>query len=273
MNRQKNKNKDLKGSVIEIDIAEIIIPEKLIRRTYSEDKLAELKNSISDIGLINPVSVKKTEEGFVLMAGYRRYKAHVELRKKTILASVYAEKSVMEEAIMLHENLIREDVSIADEAEWVALFVEENRLSKAEAARVLSRSEAWVRERIAIASWAWVLKNALREKQISLSAAREFAKCEDHNQIQQWVYYAGETGVSASVAREWVRDWELQQQVPLTDEQERNYERILTQETQPASTCVLCEEAKQPGELRFVKVCRGCLQIAKAAMKQLASEE
>lgn len=272
MSRQKSSKEPSEGAVIEIDVAEIVVPERLMRTSLNDESFAELKTSIADCGLINPISVRKTDDGYLLIAGYRRYKAHIELRRSTIRASVYAGKAVKTNAITLHENLIREAVNIADEADWVKEYMDEDKLSKSEIARRLNRSEAWVRERLIIAEWPEVLKEALRLDKLPLRVLREFAKCDDLDQVQMWVQYGSEYGVSLSTAHNWLVDWQMSSTLPPKDEEIRDMERAITDYTQPVYICEICSQERQPGELKFIRVCRSCLQIGRAAMEQLDNE-
>jgi ParB family chromosome partitioning protein len=272
MSRQKSNNSAHEAVVTEIDVAEIIVPDKLMRQKLDDDNLAELKNSIVDCGLINPISVRKTDQGFLLLAGYRRYKAHVELKRKTIRASVYAARTVKQNAITLHENLIREDVNIADEAEWIRDYKNATQLNNTEIARKLNRSEAWIRERLTIADWSDVLKDALREGKLSLSVLREFSKCDNADQVRLWVVYGAENGVSQKIARNWVSDYEVSKFQPPSDSEVRDYEAALIDFAQPAQICEICESEQSAGDLKFVKVCRGCLQFARAAARQVQQE-
>jgi len=261
------------GAQMEIRLDEIEIPAYLMRKGVDNTEMAELKNSINDVGLINPVSVKKVGDRFVLIAGWRRYKACVELRREKIKAMVFAGTKVQDRAIMLHENLIREDINTADEADWVKAYIDAEGLSKREAGRRLNRSEAWVRERLIIADYPAPLKEVLRNRELPLTVVREFAKVKDENQLVFWCEYGIASGVSPGIARSWVQQWELDQQRRKIGDVDAPVTDVIPDFGLPEHFCDICKLKGRPEDFRFTKICNDCYKIAKMAMRQLSDSE
>ena len=58
------------------------------RKTIGEEALAELAGSIQQHGLLQPITVKNAEEGYFLVAGERRFRAHQKLGRQTIFAII-----------------------------------------------------------------------------------------------------------------------------------------------------------------------------------------
>jgi len=110
---KRNKKDPSEPLLVDLDVNDVEVPIGVIRKHDNDESLAELRNSIAEMGLKNPISVKKQGERYILIAGLRRYKAVVQRRKETIKALVYAGREVKELAVMLHENLMREDINIA----------------------------------------------------------------------------------------------------------------------------------------------------------------
>lgn len=265
----RSKKEAPEGAQMEVRLDEIEVPNYLIRKNVDDAEMVELKNSIEDVGLINPISVKKVGDRFVLIAGWRRYKACVELRREKMPAMVYAGTKVRDRAIMLHENLMREDINIADESLWVKAYVELEGLSKREAGRRLNRSEAWVRERLIIAGYPGPLKEVLRNRELPLAVVREFAKVSDVNQLTFWCEYGIASGVSPGIARSWVQQWELDQQREKLGDVDAPVTDIIPDFGLPDHFCDICAQKGRPEDFRFTKICNDCYKIAKLAMKQL----
>lgn len=270
---KKNKQDPGEPLLIDLDVNDVEVPVGVIRKHDEEESLAELRNSIAELGLINPISVKKAGERYILIAGLRRYKAVVALRKEKIKAFVYAGREVKERAVMLHENLMREDVNIADEAEWVAELIKERGYKNTEAGRVLNRSEAWVRDRLKISEYSKPLRDALRDGTLPLSVIREFAKVDDINQHTFWVEYGTSSGVSVRTAKTWVEDFRLSQTMPTGGEEEIPLGDYIPEFAQPKYTCQICDREGQPGSFRFVRICRDCMKIARAAMAEVLEKD
>lgn len=269
----RGKKEAQEGAQMEVRLDEIEIPPYLIRKTTTETEMAELKNSIADVGLINPISVKKVGDRFVLIAGWRRYKACVELRREKIKVMVFAGSRVQDRAIMLHENLIREDINVADEAEWILSYIEAEGLSKRECGRRLNRSEAWVRDRLIIAGYPVPLKEVLRHGELSLPVVKEFAKVSDVDQLTFWCEYGIASGVSTGIARSWVQQWELEQQRPDGGDVEVAVSDVIPDFGIPDHFCDICEKKDRPENFRFTKICNDCYKIAQLAMAQLSEEK
>lgn len=96
------------------------------RKMGGDDDLQDLKTSIRDVGLSNPIQVEQTGDGYELIQGYRRLSAYRELFEETgdeLYATIPAGLSAKGEALevlyrrMVDENLVRRDISFAEMAE------------------------------------------------------------------------------------------------------------------------------------------------------------
>jgi len=104
----------------EISVEEIIVPEDFIRsETEARKNLVQLAKSIEDVGLIHPIKVAPKDDGYVLVAGFRRLLAHKQLGRETIRTEVL-DKPVDEierTRISLIENIQREKLIQSEEIE------------------------------------------------------------------------------------------------------------------------------------------------------------
>lgn len=116
------------GLITDLIPIEAVRTDKLVRdrRPGRDPELDELKRSIREIGLSNPIRVEQTEEGYELVQGYRRLSAYRELYEETgealyarIPAGLIAHGERLEALYrrMVDENLVRRDVSFAEMAE------------------------------------------------------------------------------------------------------------------------------------------------------------
>lgn len=86
------------------------------RKTFDADAIEELKTSILEYGIIQPLIVRKSIKGYEIVAGERRYRAAKEAGLSTVPAVVkeYDDSLMMEIALL--ENLQREDLTVIEEA-------------------------------------------------------------------------------------------------------------------------------------------------------------
>ena len=76
------------GAQSELPLSEIAANPWQPRKVFDNTKLAELAESIREVGLIEPVIVRRVETGYQLIAGERRFRAHQIVDKPTIRALV-----------------------------------------------------------------------------------------------------------------------------------------------------------------------------------------
>jgi ParB family chromosome partitioning protein len=139
----KNDPIDVKEKgVTEIPLEKLVPNPQQPRKDFSEEKLAEMANTIKAYGVIQPVLVHKEKEQYILVAGERRYKAARMAGLKTIPAIVkeYNSKELIE--IALVENLQREDLNPIEEANAYKRLLEEFNFSQEELARKIGRSRS-----------------------------------------------------------------------------------------------------------------------------------
>lgn len=114
------------------------------RKAFDEAALKELADSILKHGVIQPVTVVKTDKGYMIVAGERRYRATIKAGLKTVPAVVktYDDREVKEVALL--ENLQREDLNPIEEARAVKRLMDEFALTQDEVAERLGKSRSAV---------------------------------------------------------------------------------------------------------------------------------
>ena len=114
------------------------------RRVFEEEALSDLAQSIKQHGVLQPVMVRKTLEGYELVAGERRWRASQLAGLKTIPAILkdYTDGEMTE--IALIENLQRENLNPIEEALAYKRLMEEFGLTQEEVARKIGRSRSLI---------------------------------------------------------------------------------------------------------------------------------
>jgi ParB family transcriptional regulator, chromosome partitioning protein len=132
--------------IIEIELTKLRPNPDQPRKRFNEETIKELAASIEQHGLIQPISVvpdSESQEGFVIVAGERRYRAHQHLGRPTITAIITKGNS---DEIALIENIQREDLSPMDQAEGLAGMMERHGYKQEELAKVVGKSRPTVTE-------------------------------------------------------------------------------------------------------------------------------
>ena len=113
------------------------------RKTFDDDGLARLAESIAESGVVQPLVVRPLSDGrYELIAGERRWRAARQAGLDTVPAILRTEDETKRLQMALVENMAREDLNPIEEARACAALVEELELSKEEVARRVGRSRS-----------------------------------------------------------------------------------------------------------------------------------
>lgn len=155
------------------------------RTDFDEKALTDLAQSIKEYGLLNPITVRKIDDYYEILAGERRYRASLINGEKTIDAIVkdYEEKDV--EVLSLIENVQREDLSAIEEALAYKKLIESYRLTQDEIANKMGKSRSYIANTIRLLKLNEKEKSALSEGRISSSQARSLLSLSDEEKRNQ----------------------------------------------------------------------------------------
>lgn len=134
--------------VLELPVGDIRPNPRQPRREFSPDELAELALSISQVGVLQPLSVRHTPGGWELIAGERRRRA-AELAGLPRVPSRPTEADDHTTAqLALVENLQRQDLTVWEEAAALRQLIDRHHLSQEEAARRVGKSQSAVANKL-----------------------------------------------------------------------------------------------------------------------------
>ena len=130
------------GKGFEVEIDKVYANPNQPRKQFNEVALDELANSIEKHGIISPILVKKEENGYMIIAGERRYRAakQVGLKKIPIVVGEYTDRQIQE--ISLIENLQREDLNPIEVARGIKQLMEGYDLTQDEVSKRLGKSRS-----------------------------------------------------------------------------------------------------------------------------------
>ncbi len=143
--RDMSENRE---QVVEIPVAAIEANPFQPRSQFDEEAMAELVQSLSDHGLIQPVIVRPCSGGYQLIAGERRLRAAKELGWKTISAIVRELDDAASAQVALIENLQREDLSYWEEAEAYQRLLQEFGMTQEELAGKIGKSQSAIANKL-----------------------------------------------------------------------------------------------------------------------------
>ena len=145
LENKTEKNQEIKEkSSILIDINLIKSNEGQPRKSFDDEKILELAESIKSNGIIQPLILKKVDDEYIIVAGERRWRAAKAIGLKEVPAIVMnlTEKQVLE--ISLIENIQREDLNSIEEALAYKKLISDFNLTQEELSKRIGKSRVTI---------------------------------------------------------------------------------------------------------------------------------
>jgi len=173
----REEPKDFNGdSGIEIDLDAIEANSKQPRQYFNNDALQELAESIKNLGVIQPITVRKIKQGkYQIISGERRYRASRIAGLATIPAFVRSTDDEDVLTLALVENIQREDLNAIEVAISYQRLMNECSLTQEEMSKRVGKQRSTVANYLRLLNQPAEIQAALRERKISMGHARAIA--------------------------------------------------------------------------------------------------
>lgn len=179
----KNNMSDHKDSIVELDINLIKTNPYQPRKTFQEDSIKELSQSILEHGLLQPIIVYLDEnKEYVLIAGERRLRASKMAQQKTIKAIVAEIDLAKLRELALIENIQREDLNPIDLAKSYQELLQDYKITHEELAQKIKKSRTQITNTLRLLSLLPEIQKALIDEKISQGHAKVLVGLDSKNQ-------------------------------------------------------------------------------------------
>ncbi len=171
---------EIKNSVMELDIARVEPDRNQPRKTFDEDELEELADSIKEKGILIPLLVRPQEDYYQIIAGERRWRAARKAGLKkvpVIIRDDMTDQEVVE--VQLIENIQRADLNAIDEALAYKRLIEEFGMTQDQVADRVSKSRTTITNSLRLLKLDPRVQKMLIEDIISSGHARTLIPIED----------------------------------------------------------------------------------------------
>jgi len=176
---------DLEGEQLrEIDVDRILPNSHQPRKTFEEESLNELADSIREHGLVQPIVVRPLEDGFFqLIAGERRWRASQRAGLSRVPAVIReaGEHAALELALI--ENLQREDLNPMEEAQAYERLIADFGMTQEEVARRVGKNRATISNMLRLLKLPPEVQQWLRENRLSTGHAKALLSLNDLDAI------------------------------------------------------------------------------------------
>ena len=168
------------SSINEIDLNKIKVNPNQPRREFNPEALQELAESIKEIGIIQPITLRETaEDEYQIIAGERRFRASQMAGLKTIPAYIRTanDENVMEMALI--ENIQREDLNSVEIALAYQHLLDQYNLTQERLSERVGKNRATIANYLRLLKLPAEIQMGLQNKQIEMAHARALLSLSD----------------------------------------------------------------------------------------------
>lgn len=180
--RDANADK-LVGAIAEIDLARIVVNPFQPRTKFDEEAIRELSISIQELGVIQPITVRKTaDSNFQIISGERRFRASKLAGKTAIPAYIrLADDQTMLEMALV-ENIQREELDAIEIALSYQRLIEECQLTQEAMSERVGKKRSTISNYLRLLKLQPIVQAGLRDKMISMGHARAIINIDDQEE-------------------------------------------------------------------------------------------
>ncbi|MCX8119043.1 MAG: ParB/RepB/Spo0J family partition protein [Desulfobacterota bacterium] len=177
------------------------------RKRFDEARLLELAETIREKGILDPLTVRRVEGGYELIAGERRWRAAQKagLKEVPVIVREADDREVLE--LSLIENLQREDLNPIEEAEGFRELIETFGLSQEELSRRVGKDRTTITNALRLLKLPVDLQAHLIENRISAGHARALLSLEHADKQRELCRRILEKGLSVREAEALAKRW------------------------------------------------------------------
>ncbi|MGP7819557.1 ParB/RepB/Spo0J family partition protein [Niallia sp. 01092] len=167
----------------EISIKELRPNPYQPRKVFEKKAIEELKASILEHGILQPIIVRKSIKGFEIVVGERRYRAAKEAKLEVIPAVVreLSEQQMMELAVL--ENLQREDLSPIEEAHAYQLLMKKLKITQEELSKRLGKSRPHIANHVRLLSLPSSIQENISNGTLSMGHGRALLSLKNKDKL------------------------------------------------------------------------------------------
>jgi len=188
-------------------IEEIIPNRSQPRKLFDESKIQELAESIKEKGILEPLIARRTDQGYELIVGERRWRAAQKagLKEVPVLVKEIEGREALE--ISLIENLQREDLNPMEAAEAFKHLIEEFNISQEDLSKRIGKDRTTITNTLRLLKLPLEVKNQLLQNRITSGHARAILSLEHKEKQKELCALIIKKGLSVRQAEAIAKRW------------------------------------------------------------------
>lgn len=249
-----------------VNLSDLNLPAFQAHQKIPPDYLREITNSIKDVGIIEPLIVRNTDNGLEIVAGCIRYQCAKIAGLKAVPCLNMSLSPKAAEIVKLHENIKRVPLDHVDQGNTFVMMMETFEMTEQQVADSVGRTVGYVSQHISLVQVANELTKAVKDGSLSFSQARELMRVDDFNERKRLMNFCIHDGATVRVLQQWVAEYLRDSAVkpaPVESVPELNYDYS----DHPIERfCEACNISVEISHIRQVIYCPACHQSIKQAL-------
>lgn len=174
-------------NLLTVDLDKLMAREDQPRKSFDDDSLKELANSIKADGVIQPIVVRKVDDRYEIIAGERRFRASklAGLEKIPVVVKNVTDRKARELALV--ENIQREDLNPIEEAISLKTLMEEYKLTQQELSDIIGKSRSYIANNLRLLNLSDHIKEYLIRGELSPSQGRTLLSLETDEERNKYL--------------------------------------------------------------------------------------
>lgn len=201
------------GKIIDISVNLIRPNPNQPRQYFDSSQLTSLAKSISQDGIIQPLTVRKVNNYFELISGERRLRAAklAGLRSvPCIVVDITDERSAV---LALIENIQRSDLNFFEEAEAISVLIQEYGMTQEDAAIRLGMAQSTIANKLRLLKLSSIEKKMIISNNLSERHARALLKVSSEEKRSQVLTYIIDNNLTVNAAEKYISSLETKEKI------------------------------------------------------------
>jgi len=239
-----------------------------VRFTTNPEEDEELRESIRNLGILEPLVIRDTENGYEIIIGSRRYREAGKLGLPAVPCIVVKANDSEADKMKIHENIKRLPMSHIDQGMTFKHLIDKYKMTESQVAFLVLKSVSYVSQHLILLESDPKLVAAVRDGRVNFSVARELMQCKDKDELHRFQNICETDGAGAKIVHTWVQ--ESNRETENTSPGESHYvpEPNTQQYIEPSFPCQACDFNIHIKYMKVLRICPDCFNAIFSAIKE-----
>jgi len=246
------------SQIVYIKIEDLTQPEFDGRIELDNVADIELSESIKQLGVLEPIIVRKVNGKTEIIAGSCRYRASKIAGLDSIPCILVKANDEHAETIKLHENLKRLPLSHIDQAVTFARLISDYGMSERQICEISGKSVPYISQHICLLDSGEEIITSVQKEEINFSVARELMHVKNPKTRLHLLHYAKKGGATVDTVKNWVSEANNEEFMESQRSDGSNDSPPPSNVDYSKFVCNTCQTPSEITEMKVIRICEDC---------------